>query len=155
MPHLKGLRMAIDLAARRRDDAVAALQQVRHAHAMSVGQLQQLESYAAETEARWALASRAMAHPEILGHYGQFMERLRQAVDMQRAVVDGHVRETEEVRQRLVEEDVKLCGLKRLLDKRRAAVAHALAGREQKQLDELAALQFRRLHPGAQLLEPS
>lgn len=155
MPQLKGLRLAIDLAKRKRDDAGAVLLQARQEHSIARAQMEQLESYALETEARWALGSRTTANPEIMGHYGQFTERLRQAVDMQGSVVAEHERAIEAARHKLVEEDIRLAGLQRLLDKRRTALAHALAGREQKQLDELAALQFRRLHPGTQLLEPS
>lgn len=145
--------LAIDLAMRRRDAGSAALLQVQRAHLGALNQMGQLESYAMETESRWALASRSSAQPEIVRHYDQFMDRLLQAVEMQRAVVDDHQRAATAARQALLEADIRVAGLKRLLDKRRTSIARMQVGREQKQLDELSALQFRRLHAGAETLE--
>jgi len=83
MPHLKGLALAIELATRQRDEAVAALLQAQQVCQGAQDQMGQLESYAQETESHWALGARTSANPEIIRHYDQFMDRLQQAVELQ------------------------------------------------------------------------
>jgi len=153
MPQLRGLLLAFDLATRRRDEAIAALLRVQRGQLGAQDQMAQLESYAAETELKWAVGSRTSVQPEIVQHYDQFMGRLQQAAMMQRAVVDDHGRASDVARQVLLEAEVRVAGLKRLLEKRRFALARVQAGREQKHMDELSALQFRRLHAGSEPLE--
>jgi flagellar FliJ protein len=152
---MKGLQLAIDLARRHRDEASAKLVQAQRACIGAQGQMVQLESYAAETESTWALGSRASAsaRPEIVRHYDQFMDRLQQAVDLQRAVVHDHLRVTAGAKHALLELDIRMAALQRLLEKRQSSMVRAQASLEQKQLDELSALQFRRLHAGADTLE--
>jgi len=146
MAALKGLVLAVDLAKRRRDAAVAALLQAQQTCQGARDQMGQLESYALETESHWALGARSRVSPEIVRHYDQFMDRLQQAVDLQQGVVGDHDQALASARDRVIEAEVRLAGLLRLLETRRAAQKRHEAGREQKHLDELAALQFRRLH---------
>lgn len=153
VPPLRGLLLAIDLATRNRDAASAVVQQWQHVCFGAQNQMGQLESYAMETESNWALGSRSSAQPEIMRHYDQFMERLQQAVDMQRGVVEEHLRATASARQSLLEAEIRIAGLKRLLDTRRASAARVQGRQEQKQLDDLSALQFRRLHASPDNLE--
>ena len=153
MPQLRGLLLAVDLATRRRDEAMAGLLRVQRGHLGAQDQLGQLVSYAAETESKWAVGSRASIQPEIVQHYDQFMGRLEQAALLQQAVVDDHGRAAAAARQVLLEAEIRVAGLKRLLEKRRSSLARVQAGREQKHMDELSALQFRRLHAGTEPLE--
>lgn len=153
MPQLRGLLLAIELATRRRDEASAALLQVQRGYLGAQNQMGQLQSYAADTESTWAVGSRTTTQPEIVRHYDQFMDRLQQAVDMQTAVVGDHLRAATVANQVLLEAELRIAGLKRLLEKRRATMARAQAGRDQKQMDELSALQFRRLHAGSEFQE--
>ena len=95
MTAVSGLLVAIDLATRQRDDAAMVVAQVvrRFEHARQ--QLEQLQSYAADTAGRWSVASQASATPQIVGHYYQFMERLGQTIDMQQAAMAGVQRQRE------------------------------------------------------------
>ena len=63
MTAVSGLLVAIDLATRQRDDAAMVVAQVvrRFEHARQ--QLEQLQSYAADTAGRWSVASQASATP--------------------------------------------------------------------------------------------
>jgi len=155
MSELKGLLLAIDLATRRRDEAGAVMVQIRRIQFGARNQMEQLESYATETESAWALGSRASANPEIMRHYDLFMDRLQQAVGLQHVVLTGHVESLAAARQVLLEAEVRIAGLNHLLKKKRAAIARGQAGREQKQLDEMAALQYRRRHTDTDFLESS
>jgi len=140
-----GLQVAIDLATRRRDDAGQALAQVvrRLEHAQL--QMEQLRSYAADTSARWSVTSQASATPQIVGHYYQFMERLDQTIEMQHGAIAEVQRQREAARQVLLEAEVRMAGLHRLLDKRHGEKVRAQDQRDQRQSDELAAQMHRRV----------
>ena len=153
MPQLRGLLLAVDLASRRRDEASAALLQVQRGYFGAQNQMGQLQSYAAETESNWAVGSRASAQPEIVRHYDQFMDRLQEAVVMQGAVVDDHLRAIASAKQVLLDAELRVAGLKRLLEKRRSSMARVQAGREQKLMDELSAQQFLRMQARSESLE--
>jgi len=144
MTAVSGLLPAIELATRQRDDAGLALAQVvrRYEHARQ--QLEQLQSYAADTAARWSVTSQASATPQIVGHYYQFMERLDQTIVMQQGAIVEVQRQREAARQVLLEVEVRVAGLGRLLEKRRAEMARTQSQREQRQSDELAAQMHRR-----------
>lgn len=140
-----GLQVAIDLATRQRDDAGQALAQAvrRFEHAQL--QMEQLRSYAADTSLRWSVASQASATPQIVGHYYQFMERLDQTIEMQHGAITELQRQCEAARRVLLAAEVRMAGLNRLLDKRRAELARAQDQRDQRQADELAAQMHRRV----------
>ncbi|MEO8542340.1 MAG: flagellar export protein FliJ [Betaproteobacteria bacterium] len=144
MTTLDSLQVAIDLATRQRDDAGLALAQVirRFEHARQ--QLEQLQSYAADTAARWSVTSQASASPQIIGHYYQFMERLDQTIEMQQGAIDDVQRQREAARQVLLQAEVRMAGLGRLQEKRRSEIARLQSQREQRQSDELAAQMYRR-----------
>ena len=86
-------------------------------------------------------------------HYYQFMERLQQAVGLQRHVVSGVEQEFAAAKKLLLGADIRLASLNQLLEKRQSGIERIQAGREQKQLDEFAALQHRRLRAGIEPLD--
>ncbi len=137
--------MAIDLATRQRDDAGQALAQVVRRFDQARMQMDQLHSYAADTASRWSVASQASTTPQIVGHYYQFMERLDQTIEMQQAAIVEVQRQREAARQVLLEAEVRMAGLHRLMQRRRSELARTLEQREQRQSDELAAQMHRRV----------
>lgn len=145
MSTLNGLQVALDLATRRRDDAGQALAQVLRRFEHAQMQMNQLRSYAADTAARWSVAAQPSATPEIVGHGYQFMERLDQTIEMQQGAIAEVQRQCEAARQVLLEAEIRMAGLNRLLDKRRAELARVQQQREQRQSDELAAQMHRRV----------
>jgi flagellar FliJ protein len=142
---VSGLMVAIDLATRQGDAAGLALAQVvrRFEHARL--QLEQLQSYAADTAGRWSVASQASSTPQIVGHYYQFMERLEQTIVMQRAAIADVQRQREAAQKVLLGVEIRMAGLTRLLGKQRSEMARTQAVREQRQSDELAAQMHRRM----------
>jgi flagellar FliJ protein len=133
-----GLVVAIELASRKRDAAGQALAEVLRRHDSALQQLDQLQSYAADTQGRWSVSAQTSTSPQIVGHYYQFMARLEQTVSLQQEVIAEVLRQCQLARQALVEADVYLTGLNRLLDKRRQEQLRIAAQREQKQTDEYA-----------------
>ena len=146
MSAVKVLLLAIELALRERDDSARVLQQVRLANDGARQQMEQLESYAAGTESRWALPTRSVAAPDTLRNYYQFMGRLEHAITLQRQVVADQQRQLVAAQQGLLVAEVRMASLSQLLEKKKQAIRKQQAGREQKQQDEFAALQYRRLH---------
>lgn len=153
MSELKSVLLAIDVATRHRDDIGRLLAQVQQKRSGAKDQMEQLQSYATDTESRWALSSRQRATPEIMLHYHQFLDRLQQAVRLQAQVLATIEREFAEARKALLDADVRVLTLSQLLRKKRAALAKIQRGREQRQLDEFAAMQHRRQNAGIDTLE--
>ena len=134
-----GLIVAIELAERKRDDAGQALASVLRRQDNATQQKMQLESYALDTQGRWSVAAQAQTTPQMVGHYYQFMDRLEQTITLQQGVIADVQRQCEAARQLLLEADVHLAGLQRLLARRRSEQARTAARQEQRQTDEFAA----------------
>lgn len=142
MSNLTAIALAIELAVRHREDAAKsvalALQRVRFADE----QMQQLRGYAGETDARWLGAPAGMLSSELIKHHYQFVDRLHQAIGLQAiAIADANV-QVDRARRALVTAEVRLAGLKQVLETRRAVVARAQQRREQRNTDEFASLAF-------------
>lgn len=144
MSALKSLALAIEVATRARDQADQAWQQARRAVSHAQGQLDQLQSYAADTDARWATAAAATVSAELMQHHQHFMHRLRHAMGLQGGVVGDLERQVEAARLQRVQQDVRLRALQQLLEKKLAERARLQARQEQKQMDELAVLAYTR-----------
>ena len=153
MSALKSILLAIDVATRQRDEVGKLLAQIQRNWHGAQDQIEQLESYAADTESKWAVSSQVRATPEVMQHYYQFMERLQQAIGLQRHVVSGVEQELTAAKKLLLGADIRLASLNQLMEKRQTGIQRIQAGRDQKQLDEFAALQHRRLRAGTEPLD--
>ncbi len=151
MSGLKSLRLAVDVARTRRDEAGHALGQQNARQAAAQLQLEQLESYAVETAARWAPSARAQPSLESIQHYYQFMDKLQQAIALQSKVVAGIGVEVAQARQVLMQAELRIASLRQVLDLRMAALAREQAVRDQKQTDEFAAMAHRRQRASLEL----
>ncbi len=145
-----GLTVAVELATRRRDEAGQALAQVLRRHEHALQQLDQLSSYAADTQGRWSVSAQTHTSPQIVGHYYQFMARLDQTIVLQQGVIDEADRQCQAARKVLMQAEVYLAGLKRLLEQRRQEHARLVARREQKLSDEFASRRRTTVHAASQ-----
>ncbi len=135
----KALFVAIGLAERKRDAASQFLAGALHRHGQACRQMDELVSYATDTRQRWSIASRPQTSPQIMGHSYQFIERLEQTIALQRSVVVELEGQCQAARNALLQADVRLAGLQRLLDRQRGEQARTLARQEQRRTDEFAA----------------
>ncbi len=143
MTAVRSFVLAIELATDKRDKASQCLVQAQRAHLFAQDQMAQLQSYAQETETRWSIAAQASTTPELMRHHYQFMERLHHAIGLQTGVI-ASTSQTMEAHKRLVlEAEFRLRGLKQVLKKKQAGLALLQGRREQKQMDEFAALRSR------------
>lgn len=140
----RSLLLAIDLATSRRDESLAELQRAEHSQAFAQDQMNQLQQYAQETEARWMQGAQVSTSPEMLHHHYQFMARLNQAIVLQEGVLASHRQQVEAARQQLMQAEFRLASFKKVLATRQAAIAKIRQRQEQKQMDEFASQQTQR-----------
>lgn len=139
MSVLDSLSMAIDLAMRQRDQAAMALAQVRRGHAFALDQMSQLQSYGAETDARWTHSAQHGVGPELLSHHQQFMGRLQHAISLQDTALESSSQKVQAAEQRVLAAELRLKSLIRMLEKKQFEAARLVRRREQKEMDEFAA----------------
>lgn len=142
MSVLQALNVAVEMATRQRDDARRALQSAESAREAARGQLEQLQSYAQETEGRWGMREDAEVKPEVMFHHYQFMGRLGHAMGLQSGVIEDHDGRVERARQALLQAELRLASLQKVLEKRHRDLQTAHDRREQKQTDERASLKY-------------
>lgn len=145
MSGIKSVLLAIHVATLRRDQAAAILTQMQQAQAQAQGQMAQLQSYADETQARWTAAAQTSVTTELMRHHYQFMDRLYQALGLQQGVLQQAAAKVDRARAHWLETEYRLTGLKQVLKQKQAELALTQTRREQKQMDEFAAMQSRRL----------
>ena len=144
MTSLASVQLAIDLATSERDQVVQEVAQARRVLQSCQDQFNQLSSYAQETQERWVTSSRGVATPAVMHHYYQFMDKLHHAMAMQSQVLQEAVRRVESLQGKLLEAEFKLASRQTLCDSMRVAQHRRRDKVEQKQSDEVAALQHRR-----------
>jgi len=143
MASLNAFLVAVELAERQRDEARQALQDARSARQAAQQQLDQIESYAQETQNRWGLRADTAVKPEVMYHHYQFMDRLAHASGLQSSVVGDQAGRVDAAAQVLLQAELRVTSLKKVVEKRRREMEHLQSRRDQKQTDERAALQFR------------
>ena len=142
MSSLNALMIAIEMAARKRDEARQMLRERQHAFDAAKSQIEQLESYSLEMQQRWGASEGAAMKPEVMFHHRQFMERLQHAVNLQTKVVADQSIRLETAQKELMATELRLSSLNKVVEARRRDIALTQMRRDQKQTDERAALQF-------------
>jgi flagellar FliJ protein len=138
MKRLALLRTLLEREQKRRDEQMAA---VRNAVANVEAQQQQadgLTGYRSEYCQKWSAQFQQAAQMEILRSYHGFLSRLDQAISQQQSVVEHARRMVDAQRQRLVEREIRVATVERLIKRREALLAKVADRRDQKNLDEMA-----------------
>ena len=143
MSALSALVVAVELAERKRDEARRALQDARRAQQAAHEQMEQLKGYAQETQNRWGMRTNAHVQPEVMYHHYQFMNRLGHAASIQNGVVGDQSARVQAAQRALLDAELRLASLRKVVEKRRSDFALQQQRRDQKQTDERAALQYR------------
>lgn len=134
----RALQLAIEQAQRQRDACAQALQARRQQTAGAVAQLEQLQSYASEMDARWARQGMGGVSVDWVAHQNQFMARLQQATSLQDGVVNQMRKHEETARQTLVQAEQRLSVLQKVWQQRLQQEQQKQARYEQKMLDDMA-----------------
>lgn len=144
MSSLQAFLVAVEMAERQRDAARQALQDIRRTRHAAQQQFDQLQGYAEEIQDRWGTREDMVVKPEVMHHQYQFMDRLGQAIGMQTGVLDEQAARVQAAEQRVLQAELRLASLKKVVDKRRRELEQLQARREQKQTDERASIQAAR-----------
>ena len=146
MHSLKGIELAVEHARRKRDAQVKAHAQAQRTLASAEVQLQQLQNYANDTDAKWvgSTATATAYTAEVMRHHHQFAGRLQQAIGMQTEVIVGLHHAISEAHTAVLQAEFRLAAIQKLLESRQKLVLHMRDRREQWQSDELATTQFLR-----------
>jgi flagellar FliJ protein len=88
---------------------------------------------------------------ELIRHHYQFVERLQHAIGMQDGVIANLVRQENQCRAALMQAEMRVSGLKQVLEKRKLLLVAAEQRREQGRMDEMAALVYARRAASAHL----
>ena len=144
MAQLRSVLLAIEHATIHRDELAQAAVGVERNLQFAHQQLAQLEGYAADTDARWIGSAAREISAQIICHQYQFMDRLQQAIVMQTGVIAGVVRQFDQAKGNLLQAEFRLSGLNQILKTRKAGLLRVQQVREQRQMDEFAAMQHAR-----------
>lgn len=144
MADSSGLLLAISLAERQRDAVLRSLAQAQQQVQSALDQLEQLRSYAGDTDQRWVHTGSTGLSVELLKHHYQFSGRLQQAISMQDGVIANLERQADGVKQQLLKAEGRLSGLKTVLEQRRRDTEVRERRREQARMDEMAAQLYSR-----------
>jgi flagellar FliJ protein len=135
---LESLDLLLEREQRRRDDARAGvLKAVRNEEAARE-QLDGLTTYRSDYCKRWTAQFSKAATMDIVRCYQAFVARLDQAISQQQGMVRSAQAGIENARKRLVEREVRLATVQRLIERRREQFARAENRVAQRNLDELA-----------------
>ncbi len=140
---ISALEVAVAMALRQRDGARHSLRDVRAGAAAAREQMEQLETYANETQARWGMRAGASVAPEVIFHHQHFMGRLDHAMQLQTSVLAGHSQRVVAGESALLAAELRLATLKKLVAKRQSERELVEQRRDQKQTDERAQLALR------------
>ena len=139
MDRLQTLQVLLEQEQGRRDEARAALQAaLKHLGAQST-QSDGLTGYRGEYSRKWSERFQQGAQMEIVRSYHGFLERLDQAITQQQQVVAHAQRAVDSARQRLIDREVRVATVERLMQRQREQQARAQTRLDQKNLDEMAA----------------
>ena len=142
MSSLNALNVAVEAATRKRDAARQVLQDMQRVAQAGQAQLEQLSGYAQETQGRWGMREGGTLQPEVMHHHYQFIGKLEHAIGLQSGVVQEQARRVEQARQALLEAELRLTSLRKVVERKQHEQAIAQMRREQKQTDERASLRL-------------
>jgi flagellar FliJ protein len=137
-PTVQPLNTLLDHAERERDEALARQQRAEVAMRGAENQVHQLLAYRGDCERRWSESSRAGTTPTMMHCHQTFIGRLQTAVEMQGEVVKRAQAEVQRGRERLLALELRVASVRKLIERREAALAQQAVRSEQKMFDEIA-----------------
>jgi flagellar protein FliJ len=126
-----------------RNSARSALHEAENWSNQALAQLEQLRQYRADTLARAPGQRGQLAGVVQLQWHGGFVGRLDQAITQQTAVLAQASAQLQRRRELLLQAEVKLASVAKMMERRAAEEGRVLARREQRAADEAAALLHR------------
>jgi flagellar FliJ protein len=138
MKRLQTLALLLEKVQGQRDQVQVALRNAGLAAEAAQVQLDSLLKYRTEYHVRWQAEFGRGARMEIVRCYHAFIARLDQAIQQQQGAVRMARAGVDNARKRLVECEVRVATVDKLMQRRRELLARAADRREVKDLDEMA-----------------
>ena len=138
MSNLNVLHKVVEIAEKRRKDALLALGQLQREWNMANEQMQQLEAYAQEAEQRWELRSGAGVDAAMLHHHRHFMQKVLHAIEFQRGVLQERQQRVDQGQAQVFVAERDVAGLRKYAERKEQAKAAQVERQEQKATDEMA-----------------
>jgi flagellar FliJ protein len=138
MTAMQTLHKVVELAEKRRDEALGVMAQMQRELQMAQDQMDQLQSYAQEAEARWVARSSVGVDTALLMHHREFMHKIHHALEFQRGVLADRGRLIERAQEQVHVAERDLAGLRKFTDRKQQAIVHKAQRQDQKNTDEMA-----------------
>lgn len=138
MTTIQTLKKVVELAEKRRDEAMGNLGRMQRELQIAQDQMDQLSAYAQESQARWQVRSSVGVDTALLMHHRQFMQKIDHAMEFQRGVLGERQAMIERSQEQVHAAERDLAGLRKFTERKQQAITHRAERQEQKQTDELA-----------------
>lgn len=121
-----------------RDRLAAELRRADEVAARARAQGEQLAAYRSEYVERWSAQFGRGGAIEIVHCYQSFMQRLDEAVQQQQRLIEQGQRGLDRARALLIEAEVRVASVRKLLDRRRIEAQQTRQRLDQRQSDEIS-----------------
>ncbi len=138
MSNLKTLHKVVEIAEKRRNDALLVLAQQQREWNSANEQMEQLKAYAHEAEKRWVLRSGTGVDAAMLHQHRHFMQKIEHAIDFQTGVLRQRQERVDNGQAQVFATERDLAGLRKYTERKTEAVAQKAQREEQKMTDEMA-----------------
>jgi flagellar FliJ protein len=138
MTTIQTLNKVVEIAEKRRDEALGALGQMQRELQVAQDQMDQLQAYAQEAEQRWSARSSVGVDMALLMHHRQFMAKIEHALDFQRGVLRERTQLIEHAQGQVHVCERDVAGLRKFTERKQMAVQHRVQRQDQKYTDEMA-----------------
>lgn len=132
------LQLLLDRATQERDRVAGEMRRGEEMALRARRQGEQLAAYRGEYLQRWSGQFGRGGAIELMHCYQSFMQRLDEALDQQQRQIDAAERAVAAMRQVLVQAEVRVASVKKLIERRQAELQRAEDRRDQRQTDETA-----------------
>ncbi len=138
MTTIQTLNKVVELAEKRRDEALGHLGRMQRELQIAQDQMDQLSAYAQESQARWQARSSVGVDTALLMHHRQFMQKIDHAMEFQRGVLGERQALIERSQEQVFAAERDLAGLRKFTERKQQAIAHRAERQDQKHTDEMA-----------------
>lgn len=132
------LQLLLDRATQERDRVAGEMRRGEEMALRARRQGEQLAAYRGEYLQRWSGQFGRGGAIELMHCYQSFMQRLDEALEQQQRQIDAAERAVAAMRQVLVQAEVRVASVKKLIERRQAELQRAEDRRDQRQTDETA-----------------
>jgi len=142
------LQTLLQRAEAERDNALAVMRQAEALVQQAQQQAQQLQGYRTEYDQRSATRFQEHGTTELLHCHRGFGQRLDHAISMQLTNTSQLSNRVQQARDTLLAREMRVAGVRKLIERRQGELAKMAARRDQRQTDEAAQrASAHRIHP--------